>query len=166
MKMLHKNEERHQKPRRTLLFESSARRGIFEKRRTFDEAATLHSGEDFLHRVDKWIHIVEQHIDNDRPVDAIVIVDKPMPQTSDHVPWLFRIGLFELTRQLVDLFPDVIQRCGNCPLRKLIFQQKLRGNVMLFDLNFQAFPSRYDLFEPFFVRFLQAIFTPSRIIVS
>lgn len=123
MKMLHKTKKDIKNRAEPCFLKVLRGGGSLKKRRTFDEAATLHSGEDFLHRVDKWIHIVEQHIDNDRPVDAIVIVDKPMPQTSDHVPWLFRIGLFERTRQLVDLFPDVIQRCGNCPLRKLIFKQ-------------------------------------------
>ena len=91
---------------------------------------------------------------------------QPVTQPGDHIPGLLRIRGLELRTELVDLFPDVIERGRDGPLGKFVLEQKLRRDAAFVHLKFQTFPCGNDFFQAFLVRFLHAILTPSRMMLS
>ena len=58
----------------------------------------LHFFNDLFYRLYKWVHVMEDHFYNDRPVRPFIIMHKAVPQARNHVPRLVWVNIFHAIR--------------------------------------------------------------------
>ena len=73
-------------------------------------------------------HIKDDGTDHD-PVGILIVMHQPMSQPGNFDPRNFRMGFLELVRQIVHMFPDVVQWRRDRPLDRLLIADFLWSDL-------------------------------------
>ena len=91
---------------------------------------------------------------------------KSVPKSGNFDPRDLRVAFLELIRQIVNVFPNVVQRRRDRPLHRFFLTNFLWRDLLPLYISQELLCGFPDLLDPLLVTVLHAIWTPSAKIAS